>query len=55
MVNEREVVKEDMNYILSDAWVCEKSPTGAHYWRCVDDVFVCRYCKEKKKFPLYFK
>jgi len=48
--------KWDREYILSGRWICDKSPTGAHYWREYTaerrGIFICKHCFEVREFPV---
>ena len=44
----------DKEYMESNAWKCEKSPTGAHYWvegLNVHGIFTCKWCAQHRRFP----
>ena len=47
------------DYVASDAWKCDKSPTGAHHWleKDVDGkrIFYCKWCFDVKNFPYTFE
>ena len=42
-------------YLESDVWRCNESPTGAHHWIGVgvqgSGIFYCKWCLEVKRFP----
>jgi hypothetical protein len=38
----------DKEYITSDRWKCEKSPSGAHYWIIYSYEMTCKYCNGNK-------
>jgi len=42
-------------YLASDVWKCEKSPTGAHHWigigKETSGLFYCKWCLDVKKGP----
>lgn len=40
-------------YIKSERWKCDKSPTGAHYWIGNHFMLKCKYCNEEKKIVEY--
>ena len=58
MFNPTSISRADAHYIRSGSWICKPSPTGAHYWVEVREIesglFVCKYCLERRKFPLTF-
>ena len=46
-------------YLKSDVWKCDKSPTGAHHWREIEKggsaiLFLCKWCLDVKEFPARF-
>ena len=49
-------------YVKSDVWKCEDSPTNAHYWVQMveteklarDGYFCCKHCHDVREFPLTF-
>lgn len=51
-------MNQHKDYLDSDVWKCEASPTGAHYWieRLVQGLskghFYCRWCFDVRKFPV---
>jgi hypothetical protein len=47
--------RADKEYIESNVWRCEKSPTGAHHYVesvRAHGVFICKWCGEDKRFPI---
>jgi hypothetical protein len=40
---------ENKEYIASDRWKCEKSPSGAHYWIIQSYQMTCKYCSYHKE------
>ncbi len=49
--------KSESAYYNSDAWKCNKSETGSHYWLIVDNKYKkdfkiitskCKYCQKEK-------
>jgi len=53
------IIKSDEEYIKSEVWKCNQSPTGAHYWIQLTQTlelyksgyFTCKYCHDVRKFP----
>ena len=43
----------DKEYIASNRWVCESSPTGAHHWVVYGNVQECRICGKKVNLDVY--
>lgn len=41
-------VTEDKEFLGSERWKCEKSPSGAHHWIVYSNNQTCRYCKLNK-------
>jgi hypothetical protein len=39
---------DNKEYISSDRWKCEKSPTGAHHWIVHTYEATCKYCDQSK-------
>jgi RNase P subunit RPR2 len=45
----------DKEYIESNVWRCEKSPTGAHHYvesARAYGVFICKWCGEHRRFTI---
>ena len=50
-------------YLVSDVWKCDKSPSGAHYWKELQhgrysihtEMFVCQHCGSAKRFPINYE
>ena len=45
----------DKEYIKSNVWKCEKSPTGAHHYvesARTHGVFICKWCGEDRRFTI---
>lgn len=50
-------------YLASDVWKCDKSPTGAHHWVAMEQsmelkakgYFRCKHCGDVKQFPTTFQ
>lgn len=45
-------------YMESNVWKCEKSPTGAHYWvesLNLHGIFICKWCAKHERFPSHLK
>jgi hypothetical protein len=38
----------DKEYLTSDRWKCDKSPSGAHYWIIHSYEMTCKFCSEIK-------
>ena len=47
-VDGRLIHKMDMAYYLSGIWMCDKSPSQAHWWIGNDGAFTCKYCGDTK-------
>ncbi len=41
-------------YLESECWKCGESPTGAHHWLEHDNVWICKYCCDVRKWPMSF-
>ncbi len=49
-------------YVKSDTWKCEDSPSGAHYWvemvqtikLAKEGYFQCKYCSDVRRFVVSF-
>ncbi len=49
-------------YVKSDTWKCEDSPSGAHYWvemvqtkkLAKEGYFQCKHCHDVKRFMVSF-
>ncbi len=47
-------------YLASGVWKCDKSPTGAHYWReyigkdSERGIFYCKWCYDTKQMAVSF-
>jgi hypothetical protein len=39
-------------YVASGAWKCPTSPTGAHWWNCNVEPFVCKICGKINQPPV---
>jgi hypothetical protein len=39
---------DNKEFILSNRWKCEKSPSGAHHWIIIAYEMACKYCNNKK-------
>jgi len=42
-------VTGDREFIASDRWKCEKSPSEAHYWIIQRYQMTCKYCNSSKE------
>lgn len=42
---------DDAEYLRSDRWKCETSPSKGHYWVIVGQIQTCRYCGKTKHLP----
>jgi hypothetical protein len=42
-------VSENKEFIASDRWKCEKSPSGAHYWMIDHRQMTCKHCSSIKQ------
>ncbi len=41
-------VSDNQEYITSERWKCEKSPSGAHHWIIDCGQMTCTYCNYSK-------
>ncbi len=41
-------VSDNKEFITSDRWKCDKSPSGAHYWLVQCYQMTCKYCNCSK-------
>lgn len=54
--------KDFDDYLVSDCWKCDKSPTNAHHWRRLDQTeqlfregwFMCQCCGDTKRMIVEF-
>jgi hypothetical protein len=44
MVQRSVRISEDKEFITSERWKCDKSPSGAHYWMIHGYEMTCKYC-----------
>jgi hypothetical protein len=51
MRNSSMKMSENREYIESNRWKCNQSPSGAHYWIIRSQEMTCKYCHYCK--PLY--
>jgi hypothetical protein len=42
-------VSENKEFIESDRWKCDKSPSGAHHWIIHSYDMTCKYCSSSKQ------
>ncbi len=42
-------ISENREYIESDRWRCNKSPSGAHHWIIHSQEMTCKYCDLSKQ------
>jgi len=38
----------DKDYLVSDKWKCEHSPSGAHYWLVDGFIMTCKFCNDTR-------
>lgn len=41
-------VSKDQEFVASDRWKCDRSPSGAHYWLIQSGQMTCKYCDFSK-------
>lgn len=39
---------DNKEFISSNRWKCEKSPSGAHHWMILSYEMTCKYCNDRK-------
>jgi len=40
---------QDKEFIISERWKCEKSPSGAHHWIISNHNMICKHCSMCKE------
>ncbi len=48
------ILAKHNEYIESDRWKCNESPTKAHHWIISGKGIVCKYCSETKEPVRYY-
>ncbi len=44
----RTITLTEKEYLKSEIWKCENSPTGGHWWNCNCEPAICTICGKTK-------